>query len=150
MHSTSLSKTSNRVSWVLQLVAAGILGQTLFFKFSASRESVYIFETLGMEPWGRIGTAVIELVAVVLLLVPRTAALGALIAIGVMLGAMVSHFTRLGIAIVVDGKSDGGLLFILAVTTLISATIVAWLRRTELPIVGCKFAHNGRNAHVVG
>lgn len=142
MGSAHSSATARRVSWALQLVAAAILGQTLFFKFSAAPESVYIFETLGMEPWGRIATASVELGAVVLLLVPRTAAVGALLAALLMLGAVASHVTQLGLAIVVDGQSDGGLLFTLALITLIAATAVAWLRRTELPIIGRKLAHS--------
>ena len=134
------TKLATRISWTLQIVAAAILGQTLFFKFSAAAESVYIFEKLGMEPWGRIGSGVAELIAVVLLLMPRTAALGALLALGVMSGAIASHVTKLGIAIVVNGESDGGFLFALALTTFVAATIVAWLRRAQIPIIGRKFA----------
>src|SRR5258706_1167225 len=89
----NLSKTQAIVSWALQLAAAGILLQTLFFKFTASEESVYIFTTLGVEPWGRIATGVIELIASVLLLVPVTAPIGAVLAMGVMAGAILSHLT---------------------------------------------------------
>src|SRR5262249_22244838 len=98
------------LSWVLQLVTAAILFQTLFFKFTAAEESVYIFRTLGMEPWGRIGSGVAELIACVLLLVPRTVTLGTIISLGVISGAIVSHLTKLGIVV----KDDGGLLFLLA------------------------------------
>jgi hypothetical protein len=136
-----LTPIAKRVSWTLQIVAAAILGQTLFFKFTAAPESVHIFRVLGMEPWGRIGTGVAELVAVVLLLAPRTAALGALLAIGLMGGAIVSHATKLGIAVVVGGESDGGLLFALAVVTLVASAIVVALRRFELPLVGGALAH---------
>ena len=74
----NLSKTQVVLSWALQLAAAGILLQTLFFKFTGAEESVYIFTTLGAEPWGRIGSGIVELIASGLLLVPATASLGAL------------------------------------------------------------------------
>lgn len=106
--------------WILRLLAAVIMLQTLFFKFSASEESVYIFTTIGMEPWGRIGTGVMELVAAILILVPRTIAVGALLAIGLMSGALFFHFTRLGIEV----KGDGGQLFIYALVVFISSAIL--------------------------
>jgi putative oxidoreductase len=122
------------VSWVLQIVVAIILFQTLFFKFTAAEESVYIFRTLGAEPWGRIGSGVVELIAVVLLLYPRTVPLGALLALGVISGAIFSHLTRLGIAV----KGDGGLLFALAVAVFIGSAAILALRRREIPIVGAR------------
>jgi hypothetical protein len=70
---TSLTRAANISSWVGQITAAVILGQTLFFKFTGAPESKYIFTTLGIEPWGRIGTGILELITVVLLLSPRTA-----------------------------------------------------------------------------
>lgn len=117
------------LSWALQLVAAGILGQTLFFKLTAAPESVYIFSTLGVEPWGRIGSALVELVAVVLLLTPWGAALGALLALGVMVGAVLSHLGPLGIEV----QGDGGLLFGLALAVAAAAAAVLALRWRELP-----------------
>jgi putative oxidoreductase len=132
------------LSWTLQLAAAAILGQTLFFKLSAAPESVHIFSTLGAEPWGRIGSAVAELVAVVLLLVPRTAAIGALLSLGVISGAILSHVTKLGIEIRLPGEpeGDGGLLFALAVATFVASAVVVGLRRSELPVIGPKLAPN--------
>ncbi|MFN0068910.1 MAG: DoxX family protein [Limisphaerales bacterium] len=121
-------KLCRGVSWLSQLVAAAILAQTLFFKFTAAPESVFIFTRLGAEPWGRLASGVVELVAVVLLLVPRTAALGALLALGVMSGAILAHLTRLGIEV----EGDGGLLFALALVTWTCAAAVLWLRRGEL------------------
>src|SRR5436305_12282036 len=91
--------TTRILSWALRGTAAVILAQTLFFKFSAAKESVYIFSTLGLEPWGRIGSGVIELIAAILLLIPRTVVFGALISLGVISGAIVSHLTKLGIAL---------------------------------------------------
>jgi uncharacterized membrane protein YphA (DoxX/SURF4 family) len=119
-------------SWVAQVVAAAILGQTLFFKFSGATESRYIFTALGAEPWGRYGTGVLELVAVALLLIPRTAALGAVLAAGLMAGALLAHVTRLGIEV----QGDHGLLFGLALTVFIASLVVLTLRRRELPIIG--------------
>jgi len=115
------------VSWVLQLVAAGILFQTLFFKFTGAPESVYIFTTLGMEPWGRLGSGVAELIACTLLLLPRTAPLGALLGLAVMAGAIASHLSRLGIVV----QNDGGLLFGLALTVFVSCGLVLVIRRRQ-------------------
>lgn len=119
-------------SWILQLIVAGILLQTLFFKFTGAAESVYIFSTLGAEPWGRIGSGVVELVASILLLVPATSAIGAALSLAVIAGAIVSHLTVLGIEV----QGDGGLLFALALTVFVASTVILVLRRTELPLVG--------------
>lgn len=132
MTDATATKTTKRLSWIAQITAAVILGQTLFFKFAGAPESIYIFERLGVEPWGRYATGMFEVVAVVLLLIPRTAALGALMAIGLMLGALGSHVTTLGIEI----QGDGGLLFALAVTTLVAASTVAYIRRRQIPVLG--------------
>lgn len=129
---THLSIAQQTVSWVLQILAAGILLQTLFFKFTASEESVYIFTTLGAEPAGRIGSGVAELVAAILMLVPATVPFGAALAMGVMVGAIGSHLTVLGIEV----KGDGGLLFALAWTVFASAAAVLVIRRAALPVVG--------------
>ncbi|HEX4954992.1 MAG TPA: DoxX family protein [Thermoanaerobaculia bacterium] len=123
-----ISPRAKAVSWVAQLAAAAILGQTLFFKLTAAPESVYIFSTLGMEPWGRLGTAAAELVAVVLLLVPSLAVLGALLALGIISGALVSHLTKLGIEV----QGDGGLLFGLALAVFLLSLLILALRRGEL------------------
>lgn len=98
------------LSWLLRIVPAVILLQTLFFKFTGAPESIYIFETLGMEPWGRIGSGIVELVAAVLLLIPSTSVYGASLAIVVMISAIGSHLTKLGIEV----QGDGGLLFTMA------------------------------------
>jgi len=120
------------VSWLLQLVAAGILLQTLFFKFTGASESVYIFSTLGAEPWGRIGSGIVELIASILLLVPATTTIGAALALGVISGAIVSHLTILGIEV----QRDGGLLFILALIVFVASAAILVLRRAEIPIIG--------------
>src|SRR5215469_1466504 len=96
------------LSWACRVIAAVILLQSLFFKFTAAPESVYIFTKVHAEPWARIGSGVVELIAASLLLIPRTVWAGALLAIGVMAGAIVSHLTVLGIEVM----GDGGLLFV--------------------------------------
>jgi hypothetical protein len=132
MRDAMLSRGAVITSWIGQLTAAIILGQTLFFKFTGAPEARYIFSTLGVEPWGRYATGTLELITVILLLTPRTAALGAVLAMGLMGGAIMSHLTRLGIEV----QGDGGLLFGLAITTLLAATIVAIIRRGQIPILG--------------
>jgi hypothetical protein len=130
-----MSKLTSVLAWLCQLAAAAILLQTLFFKFTGAEESRWIFSTLGVEPWGRIASGVVELVAAALLFHPRTAALGALLAAGVMAGAILSHLFVLGISV----KNDGGLLFGLAAAVLAASSLVVFLRRAELPLIGCKF-----------
>jgi putative oxidoreductase len=116
------------IDWIVRLVAAGILLQTLFFKFTGAPESVYIFTALGMEPWGRIGSGVAELAASGLLLWTGTAGLGGLLAAGLMAGAIVSHVTKLGIEV----QGDGGLLFALAFVVLACSITTVLLHRAEL------------------
>src|SRR6266496_3010200 len=111
-----LSKALNILDWLLRVAVAVILLQTLFFKFTGAAESVYIFSTLGAEPWGRIGSGVVELIAAILLLVPATAAVGAALALAVISGAIVSDLTILGIEV----QGDGGLLFGLAITVFVA------------------------------
>ena len=130
-----LSKAQTVVSWILQFAVAGILLQTLFFKFTGAEESVYIFSKLGAEPWGRIGSGVIELMAALLLLVPATAPVGAIVTMGVMAGAIVSHLTVLGIEV----KGDGGLLFGLALAAFVGSAIVLIIRRAYIPVIGRYF-----------
>jgi hypothetical protein len=123
------------ISVIFRLTAAAILLQTLFFKFTGAPESVYIFTTVGAEPWGRIGSGIVELVAAALLLVPATIALGALLALGLMLGALGSHLTVLGIEVM----GDGGLLFVLALVVFIASAVLLVLHRSDLPVVGARF-----------
>ena len=115
-------------TWVLRIVAAFLLLQTLFFKFTGAEESVYIFSTLGMEPWGRIGSGVLELIASILILYPRTTFIGAALGVGLMSGAIFFHLTRLGISV----KDDGGLLFVYALVVFISCVILLFIYRGEI------------------
>jgi putative oxidoreductase len=133
----SLSKGQTITSWVLQLVAAVVLFQTLFFKFTGAKESVYIFSTLGLEPWGRIGSGVVELIASILLVIPATVAVGALLSLGVISGAIFSHLTKLGIAL--PAVNDRGELFTLAVVVFICSAAVLILHRREIPLIGSRF-----------
>jgi uncharacterized membrane protein YphA (DoxX/SURF4 family) len=122
-------KNQTILAWTLRLIAAIIMLQTLFFKFTGAEESVYIFSTLGIEPWGRIGTGVMELIASVLLLFPKTTVLGALLALGIMGGAILSHVFFLGIEV----QGDHGQLFLYALLVFISALGLIYMQRHELP-----------------
>src|SRR5215469_4843368 len=124
------------LSWLLRITAAVILLQTLFFKFTAAPESVYIFTKVGAEPWGRIGSGVVELIAAALLLTPRFNWLGSLIALGVMAGAILSHLTVLGIEV----QGDKGLLFALALIVFIASATNLALHRAEIPVIGRRLA----------
>ncbi len=124
------NKVTVKFLLLLRLVAAGILIQTLYFKFSGAPESKFIFSTLGIEPWGRWFAGISELVASILLLVTATQFLGAAMALGVMLGALASHLLFLGI----DVQNDGGLLFGLAVIVSACSVAILFLRRNEIPV----------------
>jgi putative oxidoreductase len=128
------SKTFTIASWILRGVAAVILLQTLFFKFTGARESIYIFSTLGIEPWGRIGSGVAELIASVLLLYPRTVVYGAALSLGVISVAILSHLTKLGIKLPAVG--DNGELFSLAVAVFVCSAAVLVMHRREIPLPG--------------
>ncbi|MFN0083650.1 MAG: DoxX family protein [Ferruginibacter sp.] len=115
------------ISLVLRIVAASILLQTLYFKFTGHPESVELFTKLGVEPWGRIGTGVIELIASVLLLIPFTVFMGAFLGIGLMSGAILSHLTVIG----VESKGDGGQLFVLAIAVWLCCAIIMVLYKHQ-------------------
>ena len=131
-----MTATVKILSWVLRITAAVILGQTLFFKFAAAPESVYIFTKVGAEPWGRIGSGIVELVSALLLLTPRFTWLGSVIALGVMAGAIFSHLTVLGIEV----QGDKGLLFALAIIIFVASAFNLVLHRTEIPVIGRRLA----------
>jgi putative oxidoreductase len=136
MSETRMPLGLNILSWVLRIAAAVILLQTLFFKFTAAPESVYIFTKVGAEPWGRIGSGIVELIAAVLILTPRFTWLGSFLALGVMSGAIVSHLTILGIEV----QGDKGLLFGLAVIVFVSSAINLVLHRNAIPVIGRRLA----------
>jgi|SRR5688500_253007 len=124
-------KNQNGFIFILKLIAALVLLQTLYFKFTASDESVYIFQTVGMEPWGRIGSGIVELASAVLLFIPRFTWIGAVLALGSMAGAIFFHLTKLGIEV----KDDGGLLFALACLVFICSLVILWLERKKVPVL---------------
>ncbi|WP_369872309.1 DoxX family protein [Aquimarina sp. Aq78] len=113
---------------MLRIIVALILIQTLRFKFTAHPDSVYIFTKVGLEPYGRIGTGITELIAGVLLLIPKTAWIGAMLTLGIIGGAIMMHLTKLGIEI----NNDGGILFITAVVTFVLSAVILWIRRKEV------------------
>ena len=130
-----MTTTTKIISWAARIIVAVILFQTLFFKFTGAEESKYIFSTLmgpELEAYGRIGSGVVELIAVFLLLLPSTAWLGAVIALGTISGAIMSHLTKLGIVV----KDDGGTLFILAVVVFVLSLVILFIHRREVPVVG--------------
>ena len=120
-----------KILFVVRLIVAVILLQTLFYKFTAHPDSVYIFTTLGLEPFGRIGIGIAELIAAILLIVPKTAWLGSGLSLGIISGAVFSHLTQLGI--VVNG--DGGLLFYLALIVMFGSAIILWSERKNIPFI---------------
>ena len=121
-------KFSTITYWIARILAALILGQTLFFKFSAAPESVALFTKLGAEPWGRIGSGVVELISCILLLINPTAKYGGLLSAGVMAGAIASHLFVIGI----ESQGDGGYLFMLAWIVMISSLYIIWYNKDQL------------------
>lgn len=121
----NITRNQTRLLWLLRVIAAVIMLQTLYFKFSASPESVYIFTKVGMEPWGRIASGVAELIASILILVPRTSWIGAFMAMGVMSGAIFFHLTKLGIVVM----NDGGQLFVYALGVFACSLLILFINR---------------------
>ena len=126
-----MGKRKRIISRVASIIAAFIMVQTLYFKFTAAPESVYIFSTLGMEPSGRIITGIGEIIASVLILIPSVSWSGAILALGLMSGALFFHFTKLGF-IVMD---DGGQLFAYACTTFICSLIIVLFNFGKIPVL---------------
>jgi uncharacterized membrane protein YphA (DoxX/SURF4 family) len=114
--------------WIPRMIAALIMLQTLFFKFTGAEESVYIFTTVGLEPWGRYGSGVAELVASILILLPSFSVYGALLAVMTMSGALFFHLTKLGIVVM----NDSGQLFIYALLVFFSGIIIIFYDKEKL------------------
>lgn len=121
-------KTVKIFYWGARLIAAIILLQTLYFKFSGAEESVWIFSTVGMEPWGRYGVGIMELIASVLLLINATAWVGAFISAGLMAGAIFMHLTVLGIEV----KDDGGYLFVLGIIVMLCSLFILFYNKEKI------------------
>lgn len=125
---------SNKIILVLRITVAIILIQTLRFKFTAHPDSVFIFEALDLEPYGRIGIGILELIAGILLIIPKTVWAGAVLTLGLIGGAIIMHITHLGIVV----NDDGGILFYTAIITFILSGIILFSQRKRLPIIGKK------------
>ncbi len=117
---------------VLRIIVAIILIQTLRFKFTAHPDSIYIFKTVGLEPYGRIGIGILELIAGILILIPKTVWIGATLTLGIIGGAIMMHLTKLGIEI----NNDGGVLFATALLTFTLAAIVLYFYKKDIPFIG--------------
>ena len=123
-----------KLIFALRIIVALILIQTLRFKFTAHPDSVYIFEQVGLEPIGRIGIGIAELISGILILIPRTVWFGASLTMGIIGGAIIMHLTDLGIEV----QGDGGVLFITAVATFILSAILLFIHRKQIPFLGDK------------
>jgi len=119
---------------ILRIIVAIILIQTLRYKFTAHPDSVYIFETLGLEPLGRIAIGIFELIAGILLLIPKSVWAGSLLSLGLMFGAILSHITQLGIEV----RNDNGVLFMTAIITAILSAILVFQYRKTIPVIGSR------------
>lgn len=126
---------NKRTLLILRIVVAAILIQTLRFKFTEHPDSVYIFSKIGLEPLGRIGIGILELIAAILILIPKTIWVGAMLSTGLMAGAIFSHLTKLGIEI----NDDNGLLFYTALVTFVLSLIITINQRKNIPIIGNLF-----------
>ncbi len=120
------------ISLIIRIIIAVILVQTLRYKFTAHLDSVYIFTKVGLEPYGRIAIGVFELIAAILILIPKTVWAGALLTLGIISGALFMHLTNLGIEI----NGDGGTVFYMAVVVFILSLVVLWINRKNIPFVG--------------
>jgi hypothetical protein len=132
-------KAKNIISLILKLTVAIILLQTLYFKFTAHPDSVHIFSALGVEPWGRVGLGIIELITVVLILIPKTKIIGMATSLGIIIGAVFSHILVLGITV----SNDGGGLFTLAIIVLLAATIFLIMHKNEVKSLIQNFKKKG-------
>lgn len=113
------------ILWMVRCIVAGILLQTLYFKFTAHPDSVYIFEKVGLGAIGRIGTGIAELIAGIMILMPKTSFYGGVFSFMIISGAILAHLTRLGIAV----KGDGGTLFYLACIVFMGSVFLVWQQR---------------------
>ena len=120
---------------LIRIIVAIILLQTLRYKFTGHPDSIYIFTKIGLEPFGRIGIGVLELISAILILIPRTVWLGSLLTLGIISGAVLMHIMQLGVEI----NNDGGRLFYMAISMLILSGLTLWNQRNKIPIIGNRF-----------
>lgn len=116
--------------WLAQFIVAGIFLQTLYFKFTGAPESIFIFTKIGLEPLGRYAIGVAELIASILVLIPRTTLYGAILALVIIIPAIVMHLTKIGIVV----QGDGGLLFGLAIAVMIASLFIIAIKTGVLKI----------------
>lgn len=130
---------SKILSWIAQVIVAIIMGQTLFFKFTDHPETVELFKLLeqGAFAYKTIGS--LELIACILILVPRTIPYGAILSVGLMSGAIMAHVTTIGF-----GAPYGSLGF-MAIAAWLLALFVLLVHRTEIPFIG-KHLGTGTNS----
>ena len=150
----ALSTPLSITAWVLQIGIAFMLGQTLYFKFSGAPETVAMFEILNAEPFGRYAAGTLELAAVVLLLIPRTSAVGALVSLMAITGAIGAHVTKLGISIDAEAIGtpaieplNGPSLFIMALGIFIASSVILFIRRRSLPVIGTRLRKSTDTPH---
>lgn len=122
MEKPGAKKLKINLELIIKIIVAFIMAQTLFFKFTGAEESIYIFATLGVEPWGRYLTGISELIAIILLFYPKTVFYGAALSFGIMFGAIMSHLLFLGINV----QNDDGLLFGLALTAFFGSSYILY------------------------
>ena len=127
------SQPPTMLSWILALVPAAIIGRQLYFKIAATEDAIALFTALDMEPGGRILIALVELVCVILLLIPRLSIYGAILCLGTMIGAFIAHATVIGF----DGKLL--ILFVMGVVAAIFSSLVIYLRRQQSPFISSMF-----------
>ena len=139
-----MSGKARIVSWILQLVIAALLGMTMLAKFTSAPEAVTLFSSLGVEPWGRYTVAVIELIGVLLILIPWTAPVGSVFAMGFGVGAMLTHILPTGVGI--EFNDDGGTMFTMAIILFVASTVTAVLRRKQIPVIGGMFGSEPESA----
>ena len=136
-NSKSIQQKKNQppslLSWILALIPAAIIGRQLYFKIAATEDAIALFTALDMEPSGRILIALVELVCVILLLIPRLSIYGAILCLGTMIGAFIAHATVIGF----DGKLL--ILFVLGVVAAIFSSLVIYLRRQQSPFISSMF-----------
>ena len=125
---------NTKIILILRIIIAVILVQTLYFKFTAHPDSVFIFSKVGLEPFGRISIGILELISAILILIPRTIWLGSLLTVGLMGGAIMMHLTQLGIEI----NNDGGGLFYMALGVFLLSTFTLLNQRKNIPFIGGK------------
>lgn len=142
-------KTLNMIQWVLVAMVAFIFLQSLPFKFSGHEQTQLIFSTIGnwlssiglseslaqgFTHYGGFIIGSLELIATILLVIPKSRMWGALLGLGLMTGAIFFHlFTPLGVARVIDdaGNTDNGVLFIMACIAFLSNALLIYLNRSK-------------------